>query len=51
MKVPGIILLMEILGVVLISVGAALIFVPAGIITAGISLMIFAIAIERSRAQ
>jgi hypothetical protein len=44
------ILLMELIGASLISVGAGMIFAPAGIIAAGGFILTFAIALERSRA-
>ena len=43
-------LAMEVIGAAAVSVGAGLIFPPAGIIAAGIFLLVFAIAVERSRA-
>jgi hypothetical protein len=51
MKSAAMILAMEILGAAAVSVGAGLIFPPAGVIAAGIFLLVFAIAVERSRAQ
>ena len=51
MRSAAIILVVEVLGAVLVSVGAGMIFAPAGIITAGVFLLAFAIAVERSRAQ
>jgi uncharacterized membrane protein len=36
---------------ILISVGIGLLLVPAGIIAAGVFLLVFGIAYERSRAQ
>ena len=38
-------------GAAMISVGAGIVFVPAGIIVAGAFLLTFAIALERSRAN
>jgi hypothetical protein len=51
MKSAVMILAMEILGAAAVSIGAGLVFPPAGIISAGIFLLVFAIAVERSRAQ
>jgi hypothetical protein len=51
MNRAAIILAMEVIGAAAVSVGAGLIFPPAGIIAAGIFLLVFAIAVERSRAQ
>ena len=51
MKTGAIILAMETLGAAAVSVGAGLISPPAGIIVAGMFLLVFAIAVERSRAQ
>jgi hypothetical protein len=42
---------MELVGAVLVSVGAGLVFAPAGIVAAGAFLLVFAIAVERSRAK
>ena len=50
MNRAGIILLMEVAGVVFVSLGAGMVFAPAGIITAGVFLLLFAFAIERSSA-
>ena len=50
MNRAAIILAMEVIGATAVSVGAGLIFPPAGIIAAGIFLLVFAIAVERSRA-
>jgi hypothetical protein len=50
MNRAAIILAMEVIGAAAVSVGAGLIFPPAGIIAAGIFLLVFAIAVERSRA-
>jgi hypothetical protein len=50
MNRAAIILVTELLGAGTVSVGAGLIFVPAGIIVAGIFLLVFAFAFERSRA-
>ena len=50
MRSAAIIFLIEVLGAVLVSVGAGMIFPPAGIITAGVLILVFAIAFERSRA-
>jgi hypothetical protein len=41
---------MELIGASLISVGAGMIFAPAGIVAAGAFILTFAIALERSRA-
>lgn len=49
-KTTGIILLMEVAGAMLVTVGVGSIFIPAGLIVAGIFLLVFAVAIERSRA-
>ena len=51
MNRAAIILAMEVIGAAAVSVGAGLIFPPAGIIAAGMFLLVFAIAVERSRAQ
>ena len=50
MNRAAIILAMEVIGAAAVSVGAGLIFPPAGIIAAGMFLLVFAIAVERSRA-
>ena len=50
MNRAAIILAMEVIGAAAVSVGAGLIFPPAGIIAAGVFLLVFAIAVERSRA-
>jgi hypothetical protein len=39
--------ILQISGAVLISVGAAIVWLPAGIILAGVSAIIFGIALER----
>lgn len=44
------ILLMEFIGAVLVSVGAGLVYAPAGIVAFGVFLLVFAIAAERSSA-
>jgi hypothetical protein len=49
-KWAAIILVLELIGAVLISAGAALIFPPAGIIAFGVFVLVFAIAAERSNA-
>ncbi len=51
MNSAALILAMELLGAAAVSGGAGLIFPPAGIIAAGVFLLVFAIAVERSRAQ
>lgn len=51
MKSAAIILCMEIAGAILVSIGAGLYSIPAGVILAGIFMLGFAIAFERSRAQ
>ena len=51
MKSAAIILVMEIAGAILVSIGAGLIYPAAGLIAAGVFLIGFSIAIERSRAQ
>ena len=50
MRTPGIILVLEVLGALMISIGAGIVFAPAGLIVAGIFILVFAIAFERSRA-
>ena len=50
-KSAAIILVVESFAAILISVGIGLLLVPAGIIAAGVFLLVFAIAYERSRAQ
>jgi|DEB0MinimDraft_3_1074331.scaffolds.fasta_scaffold60928_2 uncharacterized membrane protein len=50
MNRAAIILVLEVAGAVLVSAGAGLIFVPAGIVAAGVFLLAFAIAAERSSA-
>lgn len=50
MNRAAIILLMEVAGAMMVSAGAGLVFVPAGIIAAGAFLLAFAIAAERSSA-
>jgi len=40
--------ILQIAGATLISVGAALVYLPLGIILAGISALLFGIALERS---
>jgi hypothetical protein len=44
------ILLMELIGALLVSVGAGLVYAPAGLIAFGVFLLVFAIAAERSSA-
>lgn len=46
----GIILLLEILGALIVSIGVGLVFVPAGVIALGFFILVFTIAFERSRA-
>ena len=50
-KTAAIILVVELVAAVLISVGIGLLLVPAGIIAAGVFLLVFGIAYERSSAQ
>ena len=50
-KTAAIILLVELVAAVLISVGIGLLLMPAGIISAGVFLLVFGIAYERSSAQ
>ena len=50
-KTAAIILLVELVAAVLISVGIGILLVPAGIIAAGVFLLVFGIAYERSSAQ
>jgi hypothetical protein len=50
-KTAAIILVVELVAAVLISVGIGLLLMPAGIIAAGIFLLVFGIALERSSAQ
>jgi hypothetical protein len=40
--------ILQILGAALISVGAAFVYLPLGIILAGVATLIFGIALERS---
>lgn len=42
---------MEVAGAMLVTAGVGSVFVPAGLIVAGMFLLVFAVAIERSRAQ
>jgi hypothetical protein len=49
-KSAAIILVIELIGALMISGGAALIFPPAGIIAFGVFILVFAIAAERSSA-
>lgn len=49
-KSAGIILVLELIGATMVSVGAGLVYLPAGIIAAGVFLIVFAVAVERSRA-
>lgn len=49
-RTAGIILLLEILGALIVSLGLGLVFVPAGIIALGVFILVFTIAFERSRA-
>ena len=50
-KSAAIILVVESFAAILISLGIGLLLVPAGIIAAGVFLLVFGIAYERSRAQ
>ena len=50
-KSAAIILLVELVAAILISVGIGLLLMPAGIIAAGVFLLVFGIAYERSSAQ
>ena len=50
-KSAAIILVVELVAAILISVGIGLLLVPAGIIAAGVFLLVFGIAYERSSAQ
>ena len=50
-KTAAIILVVELVAAILISVGIGLLLVPAGIIAAGVFLLVFGIAYERSSAQ
>ena len=50
-KSAAIILVVELVAAILISVGIGLLLVPAGIIAAGVFLLVFGIALERSSAQ
>jgi len=50
-KSAAIILVVESFAAILISVGIGLLLVPGGIIAAGVFLLVFGIAYERSRAQ
>ena len=50
-KTAGIILVMEVAGAMLVTAGVGMMFIPAGLIALGIFLLVFAVAIERSRAQ
>lgn len=50
-KSAAIILVVELIAAILISVGIGLLLVPAGIIAAGVFLLVFGIAYERSSAQ
>ena len=50
-KTAAIILVVELVAAVLISVGIGLLLMPAGIIAAGVFLLVFGIALERSSAQ
>ena len=50
-KTAAIILVVELVAAVLISVGIGLLLMPAGIISAGVFLLVFGIAYERSSAQ
>ena len=50
-KTAAIILLVELVAAVLISVGIGILLMPAGIIAAGVFLLVFGIAYERSSAQ
>ena len=50
-KSAAIILVVELVAAILISVGIGLLLMPAGIISAGVFLLVFGIAYERSSAQ
>ena len=50
-KSAAIILVVELVAAVLISVGIGILLMPAGIIAAGVFLLVFGIAYERSSAQ
>ena len=50
-KTAAIILLVELVAAVRISVGIGILLTPAGIIAAGVGLLVFGIAYERSSAQ
>jgi uncharacterized membrane protein len=50
-KSAAIILVVELVAAILISVGIGLLLMPAGIIAAGVFLLVFGIAYERSSAQ
>ena len=50
-KSAAIILVVELVAAILISIGIGLLLVPAGIIAAGVFLLVFGIAYERSSAQ
>jgi hypothetical protein len=50
MNRAAIILLMEVLGAALVTAGIGLVFPPAALVAAGIFILVFAIAVERSRA-
>ena len=41
---------MEVAGAMLVTAGVGMVFIPAGLIVLGIFLLVFAVAIERSRA-
>lgn len=49
-KSAGIILVMEFAGATLVTIGVGAFSLPAGTIVAGAFLLLFAIAVERSRA-
>jgi hypothetical protein len=42
-------MLLQVVGALIISAGAALIFVPAGLVVAGVFVIAFGVAIERTR--
>ena len=50
-KSAAIILVVELVAAILISVGIGLLLMPAGIIAAGVFLLVFGIAYERTSAQ
>jgi len=50
-KYTAIILIMELVGAAIVSFGFGLVFVPAGVIAAGLFVLAFTIALDRSDAQ